>query len=329
MARAEQRSLRLSRSDLERLLIALAFSLLVHLSVFGGYELGKKYGWWQNWHLPAWLHKPAKKPPTLAQIQPQPQPVDPTIFVDVLQSDPEPPKKTIYYSNKNSHASNPDEDKNLNQPKLDGKQKDSPKTEDVPKFSKLQPSPAPTPPKESPPAPEKPPAEAAQPISPMNLGDVKSTKVAEKKTEEQKATPPKPRPRTLAEAREQNHLPGRKMQQDGGARRSFQSNLDVKSTLTGDYDRRIIEAVSQRWQDLLDNQKFAQDRTGQVQVHFKLKYDGTIENVEILGNSVGDLWGYVCQAAIQDSAPFGKWPDDMRRIIGANFREITFTFNYY
>jgi hypothetical protein len=325
MARTEG-SLRLSRSDAERLLIALAVSLAVHLAIFGGYELGKKYGWWQNWHLPAWLHKTAKKNPALTPPVQLP-PIDPAIFVDVLNSDPEPPKNTIYYSDKNSHASNPDEDKNLNQPKLDGKQKNSPKIEDVPKFSKLQPSPAPQ--KEAPPAPEKPPTEAAQPTSPQNLGDVKITKVADKKTEEQKATPPKPRPRTLAEAREQNHLPGRKMQQEGGAHRSFQSNLDVKSTLTGDYDRRIIEAVSQRWQDLLDNQKYAQDRTGQVQVHFRLKYDGTIEDVQILGNNVGDLWGYVCQASIQDSAPFGKWPDEMHNAIGSNFRDITFTFNYY
>jgi hypothetical protein len=51
--------------------------------------------------------------------------------------------------------------------------------------------------------------------------------------------------------------------------------------------------------------------------------------VKILENTVGDLLGYVCQAAIEEAAPFGKWPDDMRRMIGANFRDITFTFYYY
>ena len=29
------------------------------------------------------------------------------------------------------------------------------------------------------------------------------------------------------------------------------------------------------------------------------------------------------------AAPFGKWPPDMARMIGANYREITFTFYYY
>jgi hypothetical protein len=326
MARAELRSLRLSRSDTERLLAALVISLLLHVTVWGGYEVGKKFGWWQAWHLPAWLHKTAKKnPPPQLQIQPE---VQPEIFVDVTQSDPEPPKKTIYYSDKNSHAANPDEDKNLNQPKLDGKQKDSPKTEDVQKFSKLQPSPAPQPLQPSPPAE---PTEAAQPVSPFNQGDVKPTKVADKKTEEQKPSPPQqqPRPRTINAALKQQHLPGREMQQNGNAHHALQASFDVKATLTGDYDQRVVEAVTQRWYDLLDSQKFAQDRTGRVVLRFKLEYDGTVRDMEVLQNSVGDLLGYVCQASIEESAPFGKWPDDMRRDIGANFREITFTFDYY
>jgi hypothetical protein len=327
MARAELRSLRLSRSDTERLLAALVISLLLHVTVWGGYEIGKKLGWWQEWHLPAWLHKTAKKNPP-PPMQP-PAEVQPEIFVDVTQPEAEPPKKTIYYSDKNSHASNPVEDKNSSQPKMDGKQKDSPKTEDVTKFSKLQPSPAPQ--KESQPSPPAQPTEAAEPSSPNNLGDVKPTKLADKKTDEQKPAPPqeKPRPRTINEALAQKQLPGRKMQQDGGAHISFQSNLDVKSTLTGDYDRRIIDAVSQHWYNLLDSQKFALDRTGQVQVHFKLKYDGTVEEVTIVNNSVGIMLGYVCQAAIEQAAPFGKWPDGVRETIGANFREVTFTFDYY
>jgi hypothetical protein len=327
MARAELRSLRLSRSDTERLLAALVISLLLHVTVWGGYEVGKKFGWWQAWHLPAWLHKTARKNPPPPQLQIQPE-VQPEIFVDVTQSDPEPPKKTIYYSDKNSHAANPDEDKNLNQPKLDGKQKEVPKTEDANKFSKSQPTP---PQQQLQPSPPAEPAEAAQPVSPFNQGDVKLTKVADKKTEEQKPSPPQqqPRPRTINAALAQQHLPGRMSQQNGGAHRKLDPSFDVKATPFGDYDRAFIEAVQQRWSDLLDSQRFAQDRTGKVVVRFKLEYDGTVHDMEVLENTVGDLLGYVCQAAISEAAPFGKWPDDMRRMIGANFREITFTFYYY
>ena len=86
--------------------------------------------------------------------------------------------------------------------------------------------------------------------------------------------------------------------------------------------------MTQRWYDLLDSQKFAQDRSGKVTLRFHLNYDGTISNIEVLENTVGDLLGYVCQEAVTDPT-FEPWPSDMRRMVGANFREIVFTFYYY
>ena len=51
--------------------------------------------------------------------------------------------------------------------------------------------------------------------------------------------------------------------------------------------------------------------------------------MQTLENTVGELLGYLCQEAIEEAAPFAKWPPDMVRMIGANYREITFTFYYY
>jgi outer membrane biosynthesis protein TonB len=325
MTRAELSSLRLSRSDTERLILALLLSLSVHLAVWGGYELGKKLGWWREWHVPAWLHKTAKKtPPPLVLAQEEAQP---TIFVDVTQPEAEPPKKTLYYSDKNSHAGNPDEDKNSNQPKLNGKQKDIPKAEDTPRMSRQKPS---APQQQLRPSPEKQPDEAADPSSPMNLGDQKPKQVAERTTTEQKPSPQQQqRPRTLKQVAEQQHLPGLQMHQDGGAHRRLSPSFDVRATPFGDYDRALIDAVQNQWDSLLDSQKFAEDRTGRVVIRFDLEYDGTVRNLEVLENGVGEVLSYVCQAAIEDSAPFGKWPDEMRQEIGANSREITFTFDYY
>ncbi len=120
------------------------------------------------------------------------------------------------------------------------------------------------------------------------------------------------------------------MQQDGGVpRHAFTSSLDAKATPFGEYDAAIIEAVSQRWYDLLDSRRFAQDRNGKVMLRFKLKSDGSVIEVQTLENTVGDLLGYLCQEAIEEAAPFAKWPPDMVRMIGANYREVTFTFYYY
>ena len=318
-------SLRFSRSDQERLFVALVMSLLIHLVLWGGYEVGKKYGWWQHLHMPSWRHQVVKK--ILPAQKPAEQDTPPTIFVEVTQPDATPPKNTMYYSDKNSHAANPDEDNNSNQPKLNGRQTDSPKLEDVARLSKAQPPAAQAQPLQ--PSPESAPAPAEE-SSPLNMGDQNLKKLAMKKAAQQPPAQPPKKPRTLKEALEQNHLPGLQMRQDGAAHHHpGPPSFDAKETAFGNYDRDVIDAVTERWYSLLDQQKFAQDRTGRVVVQFKLEYDGTVRDVEVLDNNVGDVLSYVCQTAIENAAPFAKWPDEMRQAIGANYREIKFTFDYY
>ena len=106
-------------------------------------------------------------------------------------------------------------------------------------------------------------------------------------------------------------------------------SFDVKATSFGQYDSEFVDAVTYRWYSLLDSQKFALDRTGKVTLRFHLNYDGTITDMTVLQNTVGDLLGYVCRKAINDPAPFKAWPEQMHREIGKNSREITFTFYYY
>jgi outer membrane biosynthesis protein TonB len=310
--------LRPGRFLASRLVVALLISLALHLGGWTTYEAGKKFGWWQRLQQISWLKKAEKKNPATALAAKHESEL-PLLFVDVSHAVPEPPKQTKYYSNKNSQAANPDAEQNASQPKVNGKQKEIPKTEDVPTLPKLQPS--------APPQEESKPAEPAHPHDPMSLGDLKLTKPAEPKPE----TPPAvQRPRTIKQALAQNQLPGQAMKQDGGVRRQLQwSSLDAKVTAFGDYDRAIIEAVTSRWYQLLDSHRFAEDRTGKVIVHFKLLPDGTITEVKFLENTVGQLLGYVCEEAIQEAAPFGKWPADLKRLLNANYREISFTFYYY
>ena len=319
MVRAEFSSLRFSPRERRWLTLALMLSLFVHLGAWGGYEAGKKFGWWERVPKQSRTHPPDKKnsPPLPPSANAEP----PLVFVDVSHVEPAPPKNTKYYSDKNSAAANPEAQKDLNQPKLAGKQKDIPKTENVPQLPKL----APAPPKTA--AAE--PAEV-HPSSPENLGDIKPDPKREPKPDDLKPVPPRERPRTLKAAQAQQQLPGQQLQQEGGVRRQqLWSSLDVKATPFGEYDRAIVEAVTQHWYDLLDSRRFALDRSGKVILHFKLKSDGTVGEMKILANDTGTTLGYVCESAVQEAAPFAKWPVDMKRMIGANFREITFTFYYY
>jgi len=185
-----------------------------------------------------------------------------------------------------------------------------PKTEDAPRtdFNKLQPA--------SPAQPE------TQPQLAMDAGDLTLGRPQEQT---------QPRPRTLRQALAQQHkLPGMQMRQDGGVhRQALVPSLDVKGTEFGAYDAAIVEAVSQRWYDLLDQHNFAMDRTGKVTLRFRLNYDGTVTSLEVSENTVGEILSLVCRDAIEESAPFAAWPGDMRRMVGQNYREITFTFYYY
>ena len=79
---------------------------------------------------------------------------------------------------------------------------------------------------------------------------------------------------------------------------------------------------------MLDSQQFALDRSGKVVLQFRLNYDGTITDMRVAQNTVGDLLGYVCEKAVTDPAPFAKWRTDMRLKLGDS-RDIQFTFYYY
>ena len=313
-------SLRLNRFETKRLVWALVLSLAAHFLVWGGYELGKKTGLWQRWHWPARLQPAQKKvPPPVVQES------EPIIFLDVDpdQVSPDAPKNAKYYSAKNSRAANPDADRDSNQPKLTGKQTDVPKTKDVPRTPNSKPQPTP-----EPPSPQKEQQTAtATPKPTEQPGDMKLAKLDV--SPEKKELPEKPRTLTEARAQQQMLRPSMAMQQDGGAKKRLVQAFDSKSTAFGEYDAKIVEAISQRWYDLLDSQKFAQDRSGKVTLKFRLNYNGTITDMTVLQNTVGDLLGYVCQQAVTDPTPYEAWPSDMRRAIGANFREITFNFYYY
>src|ERR1700722_6133698 len=114
-------SLRPNRFEGARILIAMAIPVLVHVLIWGGYELSRE--------IPVpprcrWL--------TLAKplSQPKPQTEQPLEFVTVETPSTQAPEKAKYISNHNSVAADNNGNRDLNAPQLNGKQTDVPKTED-------------------------------------------------------------------------------------------------------------------------------------------------------------------------------------------------------
>ena len=139
------------------------------------------------------------------------------------------------------------------------------------------------------------------------------------------------RPRNLAQARRQNaESIGRKMKQKGGMDRfRLQSTPDLLKTPFGNYDAAVIQAIQQSWYHLLERSPILQNTHGKVVLKFWMKSDGSVSDLKVVENSAGDdLQSYACEAAVRDPAPYDRWPEDMRRVIQSDRREIRFTFYY-
>ena len=328
MSVAEQEpSLRPSRSAYKRLLWALVISLAVHGGGYGAYRLERAVmpALLQRYKFLAALANALQKKP---DVKP-PIPGDPPLaFVEVNPTfaAPEPPKEAKYYSSQNSKAANPDVTVDSNIPKITGKQQEVTKTEDAPrKFDKLMPTPAPAKETQQP--------EQAKPKPP--IGDLAMAK-PETILHPDNGNAEHTRPRTLAEAKARqpsSMMPGQKMRQDGGVRRRLETSLmDTKATPTGAYDAAFIAAVQQHWYDLLDSMNFSYDRHGYVVLQFHLNYDGTVTDMQVLSDTVDPtldgVMGFLCQRAVNEPAPFERWPREMRLQIEKDYREIQFTFFY-
>ncbi len=305
--------------------LAIAISLLIHGGGFGVYRLGQHFHVWEKLEQLSWFHK--SPTPATPDVNAQAAPELQLTFVDVnpQTATTEPPPNAKFYSNKNSQATNPDADKESDQPKITGTQTQITKAEDVPRspFDRLQPV--------FPKAAQDQAAEQAKPKVATPPGDLSMAK-PESNTRPGTGTAEQSRPRTIKEAlarQNRNQLVGDKMKQDGGVRRRLEfTALDAKATPFGQYDAALVEAVEQRWFTLLETMSYDGYRSGRVIIQFHLTYDGRVTDMKILENDVGDTLGLLCWKAVADPAPYEHWPRDLRLLIDKDFREMQFAFYY-
>lgn len=338
--------LRAANPARQLLLKAVALSLAIHLAAFGGWKWGRTHIRWKPLAFPSWLQilphdahsAMARK---LSQVQHPPQP-PPLIYVDVdpALAAPQPPANPKFYSTQNSLAANPEIRIRSDQPQISGTQEHvvqtvAPGARSVP----LQPSPPVERSPESPtPETKETAASQALPKPAFTIGEQVEAKPSPRAQEKAGTAdsdngtgavtePKRERPRTLADAREQAGAPGARMRQAGGVNRIMaDSSVDAMRTVYGDYDRDFIDAVQQRWNELL---KGRQDETaGKVVLEFNLHPDGRVTDMKMQFTDVSDpLLSFICQQAVLDPARYKPWPAEMRRMI-SDPRQIRFTFYY-
>jgi outer membrane biosynthesis protein TonB len=116
--------------------------------------------------------------------------------------------------------------------------------------------------------------------------------------------------------------------QEGGVqRRSLVQSFDAKASPFGAYDAAFIARVQKEWDDLLAGRPTAAN--GKVKVEFLLTHDGRIMNLEVVESDVDDFLTMLCRKAIQDPAPYPRWPVPMRQQMRDAPRFINITFEYY
>jgi len=351
-------TLRFSREQNSRLAMAFLLSLLVHALLYSAYQANRRYHWLDAVKVPVWLHptvRAANRPNAPAPLTAPPVlTVMPMSFAEVSNPSAEPPKNAKYYSSANSQAANPDASTTSNDPKIIGTDTRMVKTETV-----TQPAPQPLRPAVAPskPAPQTEPTvaaakpddaapkakqtqEALKPRAALAPGDLTLARPDETRRQVE-GLDSSSRPRTVKEAYARMArlnpeayagLVGQKMKQEGGVKnRNLVTSLDTKATAYGAYDAALIYAVQNRWYALLDAKGFAGENTGKVNLQFRLHYDGRVTDMQVnqKETTVDDLLSIICQRAVLDNSPYDRWPTAMRNEIGADFRDVTFTFFYF
>lgn len=344
--------------DYTSIQIAMLVSLMLHLSAYGGWYFRGSFARIAFLKpvariinaLAAEFHPatktaaaPAEQTITFVDLAPearQPEPVAPPappptphtfIETDPEQQAEKDPEHAEYYSDRPSVAANPDNPtgKEGDTPYLEGTETRMASSDDR-NFAR----PAPAPPQPvTPPSPATQATPATKPKEaekPVELADRGLKAAPPKKTEIAFATPVTPPPAP----------PQPVLQTPGGATSTSKSKLtavgvsrqgiaafNVAGSPFGEYDKKLIAAVTARWYALIDRYGIY-ERTGDVTLNFELYDDGTVRNLERKANSAGEILALYCEKAIVDSAPFDPFPTSLRLLVGAEPREVNFTFYY-
>jgi hypothetical protein len=108
----------------------------------------------------------------------------------------------------------------------------------------------------------------------------------------------------------------------------FRLELSQAKSTFKNYDAVFIYSVEQKWYELIDSTNLPPKR-GVVVLKFHLNSDGSISSIKIGKSSLNEAFISLCQKALLNISPCKPWPDEMRKKVGKDYREIAFTFYYY
>lgn len=91
--------------------------------------------------------------------------------------------------------------------------------------------------------------------------------------------------------------------------------MDATFSQFGEYEQQFYVAVQAGWYQEIE---FYQpiDISARVVVRFRIKSDGTIEDVTVVHSTAGEIATLICQAALTKRSPFRPWTEEMVQVFG-------------
>lgn len=110
------------------------------------------------------------------------------------------------------------------------------------------------------------------------------------------------------------------------ARRRGAIAIDATFSQFGEYEQQFYAAVQAGWYQEID---FFQpiDTSARVVVQFRIKSDGTVDDVTVLDSTAGEIATLICQTALTKRSPFRPWTQEMVQVFGQE-RIMRVSFSY-
>jgi len=103
------------------------------------------------------------------------------------------------------------------------------------------------------------------------------------------------------------------------------------------YDAKVCAKINDRWHTLMDGVASQTEREayseGKLVLQFDIFWDGHVANVKVPENTfdqenrLGRVIPATCLSAVLDAAPYEKWPEGYRQLVGTDHRSFQFTFS--
>ena len=105
------------------------------------------------------------------------------------------------------------------------------------------------------------------------------------------------------------------------------SGIDARWRNFGSYLQKFIDTVQIHWDGLNEQSEALPPSGTKVAVKFRIDSEGKIAEIIDVESNGGTQATRICVSAITDRAPYGKWTDNMKAMLGDS-QEMTFTFYY-